>query len=145
MPNALGSLIAGSDLKDLGMHTELMSDGYLDLYQSGKITNDKKPFQRGKGVFSICMGSKELYEFLDHNQDILSAPMHYVNNPETIRQLDDFISINSCIVVDSMPGLLGIGRDTANQRDWRPAGLRDWCLCSRPRQSLFGHAVEPGR
>lgn len=102
MPNALGSLIAGSDLKDLGMHTELMSDGYLDLYQSGKITNDKKPFQRGKGVFSICMGSKELYEFLDHNQDILSAPMHYVNNPETIRQLDDFISINSCIVVDSM-------------------------------------------
>ena len=81
MPNALGSLIAGSDLKDLGMHTELMSDGYLNLYQSGKITNDKKPFQRGKGVFSICMGSKELYEFLDHNQDILSAPMHYVNNP----------------------------------------------------------------
>ncbi len=100
MPNALGSLIAGSDLKDLGMHTELMSDGYLDLYQSGKITNDKKPFQRGKGVFSICMGSKELYEFLDHNQGILSAPMHYVNNPETIRQLDDFISINSCIAVD---------------------------------------------
>lgn len=100
MPNALGILIAGSDLKDLGMHTELMSDGYLDLYQSGKITNDKKPFQRGKGVFSICMGSKELYEFLDHNQDILSAPMHYVNNPETIRQLDDFISINSCIAVD---------------------------------------------
>ena len=81
MPNALGSLIAGSDLKDLGMHTELMSDGYLDLYRAGKNTNDKKPFQRGKGVFSICMGSKELYEFLDHNQDILSAPMHYVNNP----------------------------------------------------------------
>ena len=59
MPNALGSLIAGLDLKDLGMHTELMSDGYLDLYQSGKITNDKKPFQRGKGVFSICMRSEE--------------------------------------------------------------------------------------
>ena len=100
MPNALGSLIAASDLKDLGMHTELMSDGYLDLYQAGKMTNDKKPFLRGKGVFSICMGSKELYEFLDHNQDILSAPMRYVNNPETIRQLDDFISINSCIAVD---------------------------------------------
>mgnify|MGYP000677078695 CR=1 FL=1 len=46
------------------------------------------------------MGSQELYDFLDHNQDILSAPMYYVNNPETIRQLDDFISINSCIAVD---------------------------------------------
>ena len=77
-----------------------MSDGYLNLYKAGKITNDKKPLHRGKGVFSICMGSQELYDFLDHNQDILSAPMYYVNNPETIRQLDDFISINSCIAVD---------------------------------------------
>lgn len=100
MPNALGILIAASDLKDLGMHTELMSDGYLDLYRAGKITNKRKKLQRGKGVFSICMGSPELYDFLDHNQDILSAPMSYVNNPDTIRQLDDFISINSCISMD---------------------------------------------
>ncbi len=100
MPNALGVLIAESDLKDLGMHTELMSDGYLTLYQAGKITNKKKPLQPGKGVFSICVGSKELYEFLDRNQSVPSAPKHYVNNPETIRQLDDFISINSCIAMD---------------------------------------------
>lgn len=100
MPNALGGLIAESDLKDLGMHTELMSDGYLKLYQAGKITNRKKPLQTGKGVFSICSGSRELYEFLDHNLDILSAPMSYVNDPETIRQLDHFVSINGCIAMD---------------------------------------------
>jgi acyl-CoA hydrolase len=100
MPNALGSLIAESDLKDLGMHTELMSDGYLDLYKAGKITNKKKTLQRGKGVFSICSGSRELYEFLDHNLDILSAPMYYVNHPDVIRQLDHFISINGCIAMD---------------------------------------------
>lgn len=100
MPNALGELIAESDLKDLGMHTELMSDGYLNLYKAGKITNKKKPLQRGKGVFSICLGSHELYEFMDHNLDILSAPMWYVNNPDVIRRLDHFISINSCIGVD---------------------------------------------
>lgn len=100
MPNALGSLIAESDLKDLGMHTELMSDGYLDLYKAGKITNKKKTLQRGKGVFSICSGSRELYEFLDHNMDILSAPMAYVNDPRTIAQLDHFVSINGCIAVD---------------------------------------------
>ena len=100
MPNALGGLIAESDLKDLGMHTELMSDGYLKLYQAGKITNKKKKLNPGKGVFSICNGSRELYDFLDHNMDIMSAPMAYVNNPNTIRQLDDFVSINGCIAVD---------------------------------------------
>lgn len=100
MPNALGGLIAESDLKDLGMHTELMSDGYLALYKAGKITNKKKTLNRGKGVFSICSGSRELYDFLDHNQDILSAPMAYVNKPETIAALDKFISINGCINVD---------------------------------------------
>ena len=100
MPNALGTLIAESDLKDLGMHTELMSDGYLDLYKAGKITNKCKALQHGKGVFSVCNGSQELYDFLDHNIDILSAPMHYVNDPETIRQLDHFVSINGCIACD---------------------------------------------
>ncbi len=100
MPNALGGLIAESDLKDLGMHTELMSDGYLKLYQAGKITNKKKPVNRGKGVFSICNGSRELYEFLDHNIDILSAPMYYVNNPAVIKELDHFVSINGCVAMD---------------------------------------------
>ena len=82
------------------MHTELMSDGYLDLYRAGKITNARKPVNRGKGVFSICNGSRELYDFLNRNDAILSAPMAYVNSPATIRQLDDFISINGCIAVD---------------------------------------------
>lgn len=100
MPNALGTLIAESDLKDLGMHTELLSDGYLNLYKAGKITNKKKEIQRGKGVFSICSGSRDLYEFLDQNPDILSAPMRYVNDPMTVRQFKNFVSINGCIAMD---------------------------------------------
>lgn len=100
IPNSIGAMIADSDVKDLGMHTELMSDGYLALYRAGKITNKKKKLNRGKGIFSICNGSRELYDFLDHNGEILSAPMSYVNNPKTIRELDDFISINGCIAVD---------------------------------------------
>ena len=100
IPNSIGSMIADSDVKDLGMHTELMSDGYLDLYRAGKITNARKAVNRGKGVFSICNGSRELYDFLNRNDAILSAPMSYVNSPATIRQLDDFISINGCIAVD---------------------------------------------
>lgn len=82
------------------MHTELMSDGYLKLYQAGKITNLKKEIDRGKGVFSICNGSKELYEFLDHNIGIQTYPMAYVNNPDVIAQFDNFVSINGCIAMD---------------------------------------------
>ena len=100
MPNALGSLIAESDLKDLGMHTELMSDGYLTLYQAGKITNTKKERNRGKGVFGIANGSRALYEFLDHNLGVVSAPMRYINDPAVIRQFENFVSINGCIAFD---------------------------------------------
>ena len=100
MPNALGSLIAESDLKDLGMHTELMSDGYLTLYQAGKITNAKKELWRGKGLFGICSGSQELYDLLDRNSGILSAPMRTVNDPAVIRQFQNFVSINGCIAFD---------------------------------------------
>ena len=100
MPNALGGLIAESDLKDLGMHTELMSDGYLKLYEAGKITNKRKAVNRGKGVFSICNGSRDLYDYLDYNIDIMSAPMKYVNNPAVIKDLDHFVSINGCVAVD---------------------------------------------
>lgn len=100
MPNALGKLISDSDLKDLGMHTELMSCGYLELYKAGKITNRRKELHRGKGVFSICSGSRELYDFLDHSHEIISAPMRYVNAPQVIGQMKNFISINSCISAD---------------------------------------------
>ncbi len=100
MPNALGALIADSDLKDLGMHTELMSDGFLTLYQAGKITNKKKELNRGKGMFGICSGSRDLYDFLDHNISVLSAPMSYINDPCVIKQFDKFISINGCISMD---------------------------------------------
>lgn len=100
IPNSIGSMIAESDVKDLGMHTELMSDGYLDLYRVGKITNRFKKLHPGKGVFSICNGSRALYDFLDHNPEIVTAPMHWVNSPAVIRELDDFISINGCIAVD---------------------------------------------
>lgn len=100
MPNVLGKRIAESDLKDLGMHTELCSDGYYDLYEAGKLTNERKKIYPGKGVTGIIFGSKKLYEWADHNQGILSAPLSFVNSPATVRQIDDMVSINNCISVD---------------------------------------------
>ncbi len=100
MPDALGSLIAQSDLKDLGMHTELMSNGFLDLYRSGVITNKKKQLHNGKGLFTVADGTKELYDFLNCNVQIMSAPVAYVNNPHVIEQMDNFVSINGCLSMD---------------------------------------------
>lgn len=100
MPNSVGKLIADSDLTDIGMHTEMLSEGYLQLYKCGKITNRKKEVLRGKGTFSICSGSQELYDFLDHNQGILSTPMRWANDPAVLKQFSNFVSINSCIACD---------------------------------------------
>ena len=100
MPNAVGAMIAQSDLKDLGMHTELCSDAYLQMYLAGKLTNRKKRIDRGKGVFGCAVGSKELYEWLDDNSGVAAYPLEYVNRPSTIAQIDNMVSINSCVAVD---------------------------------------------
>ncbi len=100
MPNAVGKLIASSDLKDLGMHTEMLADAYLEIYKSGKLTNRKKNIDRGKGVWSFCMGSKELYEWVDENQGLASYPVDYTNSPEVMAQNDKLITINNCVDVD---------------------------------------------
>ncbi len=100
MPNALGELIAESDLKDLGMHTELCSDAYLSLYKAGKLTNRRKSIDKGKGVFGCAVGSAKLYEWIDDNHGVAAYPLEYVNRPSVIAQIDNMVSINSCVSVD---------------------------------------------
>lgn len=100
MPNVVGSLLAQSDLKDLGMHTELCGDAYYELFRAGKLTNARKTIHRNKGMTGIIFGSQALYDWADQNPSVVVAPLEYVNAPETIAQLDDMISINSCIAVD---------------------------------------------
>ncbi len=100
MPNSVGKLMAESDLKDLGMHTELLSDGFVDLYEAGKLTNSRKTLHRGKGVFGIALGSQRLYDWVGENQGLLSFPMDYVNQPIVMAQMENMISINNCIAID---------------------------------------------
>ena len=100
MPNVVGARLAESDLKDLGMHTELCGDAYYELHRAGKLTNRRKSLQRGKGVTGIVFGSKQLYEWADQNPGLVVEPLEYVNAPETIAQIDNMISINNCIAVD---------------------------------------------
>lgn len=100
MPNSVGKLIAESDLKHLGMHTELLSDGYVDLYEAGKLDNSMKTLHKDKGVFGIALGTQRLYDWVADNRGLLSFPMDYVNSPEIMSQIDNMISINSCIGID---------------------------------------------
>ena len=82
------------------MHTELCSDGYLDLYKKGKLTNKRKAVNPGKAVTGITIGSPELYEWMDDNPMIAAFPLAYVNDPRVIGSIDNMVSINSCISVD---------------------------------------------
>ena len=100
VPNAIGAAIADSDIKNLGMHTELCTDAFLELYRQGKITNKRKNINKGKGVFGCAVGSMELYEWLDDNPGIAAFPLEYVNKPDVIAQLDNMVSINACVAVD---------------------------------------------
>lgn len=100
IPNVLGDLIADSDIKDLGMHTELCSDAYYNLWKAGKLTNAKKNLRPGKGVFGLAIGTQELYDWLNENEDCEGADLSWVNDPTVIASMDRMISINACLNID---------------------------------------------
>jgi len=100
IPNAVGAMIADSDLKDLGVHTEMYVDAYLTMVKEGKITGSRKSIDKYKQVYSFAMGSRELYDYLHNNPGLASYPVDYTNDPYVIARIDDFVSINACVEVD---------------------------------------------
>ena len=100
MPNAVGSLIAESDLKDLGVHTEMYVDAFVDIAKAGKITGAKKSIDRYRQVYGFGAGTKKMYDYLDENPELMSAPVSYTNDIRSVSALDNFISINNCVDID---------------------------------------------
>lgn len=90
------------DKKDLGIHTEMFSDGILELVEAGVVNGSKKSLHPGKMISTFLMGSKALYDFVDNNPLVELHPVDYVNHPAVIMQNDNIVSINSCIQVDLM-------------------------------------------
>ena len=86
--------------KDLGIHTEMFSDGIIPLVEKGVINNSKKTLHPGKIVASFVLGSKKLYDFIDNNPMIEFRPSEYTNDPFVIAQNNRMIAINSAIEVD---------------------------------------------
>lgn len=88
--------------KDLGIHSEMFSDGVLALTEAGVVTNKKKTINTGKFVATFLMGTRKLYDFVDGNPDVFMQPVDYTNDPYIIGQHDKMVSINSALQVDLM-------------------------------------------
>lgn len=98
IPNAV--IRALGSHRHLGLHTEAMTDGVLPLLKNGVIDNSMKTVMPGKSVASLALGSKELYDFLDNNEDVVFKDVAWTNNPYTIARNPKVMSINSCLEID---------------------------------------------
>lgn len=100
IPDAV--LLFLKDKKDLGIHSEMISDGVVELVEAGVITNKKKTLHPGKIVVAFLMGTKRLYDFVNNNPMVETYPVDYVNDPTVIMKNSKMVSINSCVQVDLM-------------------------------------------
>lgn len=100
MPNAVCSLLLESGVRNLGVHTEMLTDGIIDLYKAGIVTGAAKRLDPGKITFCFALGSKYLYDTIDHNRDFYAGPTRYTNLPHIIMQNDKAVSINNTTQMD---------------------------------------------
>jgi 4-hydroxybutyrate CoA-transferase len=100
IPDAV--LLFLKEKKDLGIHSEMFSDGVVFLAEAGVVTNKKKTINAGKFTATFLMGTRKLYDFVDNNPNVEMLPVDYVNNPYIIGQHEKMISINSALQVDLM-------------------------------------------
>ena len=100
MPNTIGLMIAASDLKDMGIQTEMFCPSMVDMYEAGKITNAKKNIDKYKTTYTFALGNQKTYDFIDDNPRLASCPVEYVNAPQRVCLQDKIISINNLLEID---------------------------------------------
>ncbi len=100
MPNAVCAVLKDAGTRDLGIHTEMLVEGILDLYEAGLVTGAHKQIDRGELVFTFAGGSKRLYDFIHQNPVAHSHPVDYTNDPAVIARNEHVISINNTTQID---------------------------------------------
>jgi acyl-CoA hydrolase len=100
MPNAVCSLLLESGIRDLGIHTEMLTDGIAELYKTGRISGSRKKLDPGKIVFTFALGSSSTYAETNRNADFCCNPVDYTNSPHIIMQNDRVVSINNTTQID---------------------------------------------
>jgi acetyl-CoA hydrolase len=98
IPDAVLLFLEGK--RDLGIHTEMFSDGVVELFERGVVTGEAKTLHKGKIISSFVLGSKKTFDFLDNNPFVEFHPTEYVNDPFVIAKNDKMVAINSAIAVD---------------------------------------------
>lgn len=100
MPNAVGEMIAQSDLKDIGIQTEMFVESMIDMVESGVLTGSRKQIDKYKIVYTFAFGTQRTYDFLDNNPVCAAYPVSYTNDPCIIAQNEKVMSINNCVEID---------------------------------------------
>jgi len=100
MPNAVCCLLLESGVKDLGIHTEMLTDGLALLYRSGRVTGSRKTLDPGKVTYTFALGSQSLYATTNRNPDMYCHQVDYTNSPHIIMQNEKTVSINNTTQVD---------------------------------------------
>ena len=100
MPNAVCTLLLESGVRDLGVHTEMLTDSLAELYKAGRITGSRKTLDPGKIVYTFALGSSAMYATADRNPDLQCHPVDYTNSPHIIMQNDRVIAINNTTQID---------------------------------------------
>jgi acyl-CoA hydrolase len=100
MPNAVCRLLLESGVRDLGIHTEMLTDGITELYKAGRVTGSRKKLDPGKIVFTFSLGSSGTYAAANRNSDLCCNPVDYTNSPHIIMQNDHVVSINNTTQID---------------------------------------------
>ena len=100
MPAQIGEILAESDLKDLGIHTELIGPSFMKLVQKGIVTNQKKTLNKGISVWTLCAGDSAMYDWVRDNPELNSYPVDYTNGLHILAQTDKLITVNNCVEAD---------------------------------------------
>lgn len=100
IPNAIGLMVANSDLKNLGINSEMFCDSFVDMYQAGKITNRNKVRDVGRSTYTFCFGTQKTYDFLNNNPLCASYNADYTNNPRYIQMEEKVVAINNIVEID---------------------------------------------
>lgn len=98
LANAIGYFL--KDKKDLGAHTEVVQNSFKEIMEAGVINGAKKNFYPGKVLATFCVGDRKIWDFVDHNEDIIFSEVEYNNNPYVIGQNDNLISVNNALMID---------------------------------------------
>jgi acyl-CoA hydrolase len=100
MPGIIGEMIANSNLKDLGIHSEMMADCFVDLFEQGKVNGAKKNIDKNKMTYTFAVGSQRLYDFINRNPACAIYPVDLINMPGRIALNDKQIAVNNAVEID---------------------------------------------